>query len=197
MAVFVPPDPVHVEVDVAPAIARWRPFVHWLLAVPHVFVLYALQVVQGALTFAAFFTVLFTKRIPDSIFDIIVMTRRYEWRVVSYVACLRESYPPFELTPAAADPGTDPARLAIDRPGELNRFLPLVKWLLVLPHAIVLGFLGFAAAIAVLVGYVAVIATGRFPEGIAAFVVGVYRWNARVLAYAGLLTDRYPPFSLD
>ncbi len=80
---------------------------------------------------------------------------------------------------------------------DLNRWLPLVKWFLAIPHYIALAFLGAAAVVAVAVAWFAVLLTGRYPRGIFAFVEGVLRWGLRVEAYALLLvTDRYPPFSL-
>jgi hypothetical protein len=83
-------------------------------------------------------------------------------------------------------------------PNDLNRWLPLVKWLLAIPHYIVLLLLGVAALVSVLVAWFAILFTGRYPEGMFKFVVGVLRWGSRVEGYALLLvTDRYPPFSLD
>jgi hypothetical protein len=84
-----------------------------------------------------------------------------------------------------------------DAPNELNRWLPLVKWFLAIPHFIVLFFLDIAAVVVVVVAWFAILFTGRYPEGMFNFVVGVMRWSLRVTAYAFLLvTDRYPPFSL-
>jgi hypothetical protein len=80
---------------------------------------------------------------------------------------------------------------------ELNRWLPLVKWLLAIPHYVVLFFLGIAAVVAVIFAWFAILFTGRYPRSIFAFVEGVLRWGLRVDAYAFLLvTDRYPPFRL-
>src|SRR5712691_487785 len=87
--------PVRVDLRAPNKVANWRPLVHWLLVIPHLLIVYGLRVLRYALTIIAFFTVLFTKQIPDSIFNVIVMTRRYTWRAVSYGAWLRESYPPF------------------------------------------------------------------------------------------------------
>jgi hypothetical protein len=85
-----------------------------------------------------------------------------------------------------------------DVPAELNRFLPLVKWLLAIPHYIVLFFLDIGALVVVIVAWFAILFTGRFPRGMFGFVEGVIRWHNRVLAYAYLLvTDRYPPFRLE
>ncbi len=79
----------------------------------------------------------------------------------------------------------------------LNRWLPLVKWLLAIPHYIVLGFLGVAAFFVILIAWFAILFTGRYPRSMFDFVVGVLRWGLRVSAYAFLLTtDEYPPFRL-
>ena len=82
-------------------------------------------------------------------------------------------------------------------PQDLNRWLPLVKWFLAIPHYIVLIFLYIAAVVVVVISWLAILFTGRYPRGLFDFVEGVIRWHNRVLGYAFLLvTDRYPPFSL-
>jgi hypothetical protein len=110
---------------------------------------------------------------------------------------MRNEYPPFDFEVVAADNGLDVARLDVTPPAELNRWLPLVKWLLVIPHLFVLLFLLIGAFFAYVVAFFAVIFTGKWPEGIRKYVVGVSRWAYRVSAYFMLLTDEYPPFSLD
>lgn len=83
----------------------------WVLAIPHLFIAYALSVVRALLTLIAFFTVLCTRRIPRPLFDAIAMTFRYEWRTVSYALFLRADYPPFDFQPALSDDGADPHTL--------------------------------------------------------------------------------------
>ena len=84
-----------------------------------------------------------------------------------------------------------------DAQRDLNRWLPLVKWLLAVPHYIVLFFLWIAALVVVIVVWFAILFTGRYPRGLFDFVEGVIRWHNRVIAYAWVLaTDRYPPFRL-
>jgi hypothetical protein len=96
------------------------------------------------------------------------------------------------------DDGIDPAWLDIDYPQELNRWLVLVKWwLLAIPHYIVLTVLGIGAFVVAVVAFFAVLFTGKYPEGLRSFLIGVSRWSWRVSAYAGLLRDEYPPFSLE
>jgi hypothetical protein len=89
-----------------------------------------------------------------------------------------------------------PVQLEISYPSELNRWLPLVKWLLVIPHFIALFFVGIGAFFAVVVGFFDVLFTGRWPRGAFYYVAGTLRWTYRVLAYFHLMTDAYPPFSL-
>lgn len=189
--------PVTVELNAPLEVARWRPLVHWLLAIPQLLVSQALKSLGGVLALIALFTILFTKQIPRSMFDVIVMTQRYRWRVGSYFFFMRETYPPFEFDPAAEDNGNDPAVVAIEYPEELARFMPLVKWLLALPHYFVLVFLAIGAVFVWLFSFFAVLFTGRFPQGARDYLVGVKRWSTRVGAYVGLLRDEYPPFSLD
>jgi hypothetical protein len=90
-----------------------------------------------------------------------------------------------------------PVRLTAERQEEYSRFLPLVKWLLAIPHLIVLAFVFIGALVAGLIAFFAVLITGRFPRGLWDFVTGAHRWATRVGAYVCLLTDEYPPFSLE
>lgn len=187
----------NVQFNAGRRIARWRPLVQWLLAIPHLVVANALGTLRGFLTLISFVTVLFTERIPRPLFDAIAMTYRYEWRAFSYALGLHEDYPPFEFMPAADDDGHEPhATLTIAYPERLNRWKPLYKWFLAIPHYVVLVALAVASLVTVLWGVVAVVITGQYPERARAFLVGAYRYCLRVEAYVGLLTDEYPPFSL-
>jgi len=103
---------------------------------------------------------------------------------------------PGQLQPAGPPSPPYPVRLEFQRQAEYNRLLPLVKWLLAIPHYIVLSLLGVAAFFAVIGAFFAVLFTGRYPRGLFDFLVGVYRWSIRVTAYVYLMTDRYPPFTL-
>ena len=125
-------------------------------------------------------------------FDFNLLLARLEARIYTYLFLLRDEYPSVDEEQAV--------RLDIvypDAPNDLNRWLPLVKWFLAIPHYIVLAFLYIAAFVVVIVAWFAILFTGRYPRGMFDFVVGVQRWALRVAAYAFLLvTDRYPPFSL-
>jgi len=174
---------------------RWLWLVKWFLLIPHYIVLVFLWLAFVIVTVVAFFAILFTTRYPRSLFDFNVGVLRWSWRVnyYGYAALGTDRYPPFTL----ADVPDYPARLDVAYPERLNRWLPLVKWLLAIPHYIVLVVLGIAAFVAVVIAWFAILITGRYPRALFDFVVGVGQWGLRVGAYAFLLvTDRYPPFSL-
>lgn len=178
-------------------IARWRPLAQWLLAIPQLMVASALRTLRQILILISLFTILFTERIPQPVFEMIAMSYRYEWRAISYALFMHADYPPFDFEPSAADDGAEPhTTLSITYPERLDRWAPLYKWILAIPHYLVLVGLGLAAFAAFLGGFFAVLFTGEYPEGIRNFLVGVYRYALRVEAYAGLLTDTYPPFRL-
>jgi hypothetical protein len=189
--------PVQVELESPLEVARWRPLVHWLLAIPQLVVVYIVNSVLGLLAFIAWFAILFTGNIPKGLFDFMAMALRYQWRVMSYLYFMRESYPPFEFDALNLDPGTDPARLSVEYPERLSRGLIFIKWLLILPHFIALLFVGIAAFFVGIAAFFAVLFTGRWPQGMRTFLVGVVRWSTRVSAYFYLMTDVYPPFSLE
>jgi hypothetical protein len=178
-------------------IARWRPLAQWLLAIPQFMVANALSSLRSVLTLICFFTVLFTERIPRPIFNAIAMTYRYEWRAMSYALFLHDDYPPFDFDAVNEDDGVEPhTTLSVAYPERLNRWKPLYKWLLAVPHYLVLVALAVAAVFCFIVGFFAVLFTGEYPHGIRDFLVNVYRYGLRVQAYACLLTDQYPPFSV-
>ena len=105
--------------------------------------------------------------------------------------------PPPPPPPDAAGAGAPyPARFDAERQSEYNRFLPLIKWLIAFPHYLVLVLLGIGALFVHLIAFFAVIITGRYPRGLWDYMTGVARWASRVGAYVYLMTDRYPPFSL-
>jgi hypothetical protein len=168
----------------------------WLLAIPHIIVLYVLQLILGVLQLVAFFTILFTAKIPKGLFDFMAMVLRYSWRVSSYILFMRGKYPPFEFVPSELDPGTDPAMMSIEYPPKLSRLLIFVKWLLLIPHLIVLLLLSIGVLVVWLIAIFAVLITGKWPQSLRNFVVGVLRWSTRVNAYWFLMTDKYPPFRL-
>lgn len=189
--------PIRFDLPRPERIANWRPLVHWLLAIPQLIVAGVLQAVAGVIVFIGFFAVIFTRRWPASLLGFLAMTYRYSMRTTSYALFLREPYPPFEFDPTLDDRSGDPAAFDVDDPGEMHRFAPLYQWILAIPHHVILFFLFIAAYVVALIGFFAVLFTGRWPDSLARFMIGVGRWYIRVQAYTSFMTNRYPPFSLD
>ena len=146
----------------------------------------------GVVFLATVLMLVFRQKYPRWWFDWNVGVTRFGTRVSAYLALLRDEYPATDEEQAVhiAIPYPDATR-------DLNRWLPLIKWLLAVPHYILLCFLGIAACVCVIIAWFAILFTGRYPRALFNFVVGVLRWSLRVMAYAFLLTtDRYPPFSV-
>lgn len=146
----------------------------------------------SGLSVATALMLLFTLTYPRWWFDFVRELTRFSARVGAYAALLTDQYPSVVEEQAV--------HLEIDYPNvenDLNRWMPLVKWFLALPHYIVLAFLSVGAVFVVIFAWFAILFTGKYPEGLFNYVVGVFRWWLRVEAYAFLLvTDEYPPFSL-
>jgi hypothetical protein len=147
----------------------------------------------GGLLFAGpLLMILFREKYPRWWFDWNLMLQRFANRVHTYLALLSDTYPATDEEQWVHLEYPYP-----DAKQDLNRWLPLVKWFLAIPHYIVLFFLGIGAFFVTVVAWFAILFTGRYPRGMFDFVVGVYRWANRVTAYAfTLATDRYPPFRL-
>ncbi len=206
--------PVHVQARLDPGLSRWLWLVKWFLAIPHYLVLALLWLGFAVVSVVAFFAILFTGRYPRLLFDFNVGVLRWSWRVAYYTygALATDRYPPFSL---GAEPDY-PATLDIAYPEHLSRGLVLVKWwLLAIPHYLIVGFFvgggsyvayqtgetvynsgGLVGLMALFAG-VALLFTGQYPKGLFDFVLGMDRWALRVAAYAGLMTDTYPPFRFD
>jgi len=189
--------------------SRWLWLVKWFLLIPHYIVLLFLWLAFVIVTVIAFFAILITTRYPKALFDFNVGVLRWSWRVsyYGYSALATDRYPPFTLADVP------------DYPARLHRWLPLVKWLLAVPHSLIVGALvgtGYAVAsndmdnsrsftysgisvvgACVLVAAVAMLFTERYPAGLYDLVVGVNRWSYRLVVYIALMTDRYPPLRLD
>jgi hypothetical protein len=202
--------PLRLRGELDQTLSRWLWLVKWLLSVPHLVILLALNIARFASTVVAGFAVLFTGRYPRGIFDFNVGVMRWSWRVYFYAFGVlgTDKYPPFTL-----DSREDyPADLHIDYPERLSRGLVVVKWwLLAIPQYVIVaamtsGGIAFGRnsggtvpllGILVLVAALALAFTGRYPSGLFNFAMGINRWVYRVHTYASLMTDQYPPFRLD
>jgi Domain of unknown function (DUF4389) len=213
MASFDDSQPTRLRGDYDESVSRWLWLVKWLLLIPHFIVLFFLYIARFVVTVIAFFAILFTGRYPRSLFDFSVGVLRWSWRVRFYGYCAlgTDKYPPFTLR------STDyPADFDVDYPERLSRGLVLVKWwLLAIPHYLVLAAMvagavhAYARAehvgptgislfgILVVIVFVALLFTGRYPRGVFDLLLGINRWIYRVRAYASLMRDEYPPFRLD
>ncbi len=144
----------------------------------------------GVLVFAPLLMILFRQKYPRWWFDWNVNLARFTNRVMAYLLLLRDEYPSTDEEQAVHIEISYP-----DAQRDLNRWLPLVKWFLAIPHYILLIFLWIAVIVVVVVAWFVILFTGRYPRGVFDFVVGTMRWTLRVEAYAFFLTtDRYPPF---
>jgi hypothetical protein len=185
--------------------------VKWILLVPHILVLTVLWTAFVLSSVAAGVGILFTQRYPRRLFDFNVGVMRWTWRVghYGYLSLSTDHYPPFTLQPAPY-----PATFDVAYPPRLSRWLVLVKWLLAVPHLLVVGILvgtTFGAAnrpsapwaTGGLIGLLVLIAAlhlallRRYPNGLFDLLIGLNRWLFRVVSYVALMTDVYPPFRLD
>lgn len=214
---YSPHYPVHVDARLDTKLSRGLWLVKWLLAVPHYVLLVFLWLAFVVTSVIAFFAILLTGRYPRRIFDFNVGVLRWNWRVAYYAygALATDRYPPFSLK----DDPDYPAHLEVEYPKQLSRGLVLVKWwLLALPHYLIVGvfvsggiYLARAAddnvgrgpqsggliGLLVLVAAVTLLFTGTYPRQLYDLILGLNRWVLRIAAYAGLMTDQYPPFRLD
>ena len=203
--------PVRIEGELEPNLSRWLWLVKWLLLIPHFIALIGLLIAFVVVTIIAFFAILFTERYPRGLFDFNVGVLRWGWRVAwyGYGGLATDRYPPFTIADVDY-----PARLNVQYPERLSRGLVLVKWwLLAIPHYLVLAFFigpgwwwsehyaragygpGLIGLLVLFTGVV-LLFRGFYPRSLYRLIFGMDSWVARVIAYAALMRDEYPPFRL-
>jgi hypothetical protein len=219
MTITIAPEtsPLHLAGELDPHLSRWLWSVKMFLAIPHFVVLAVLGAAFLVSTLIAGVSILITGRYPRALFEFNSGVLRWNWRVGFYVwaALGTDKYPPFTLARTS-----DSARIDVEYPERLSRGLVLVKWLLAVPHLIIVGLVladiliypwstsGAGASVQPAGGYsilnllvviagVFLLITGTYPRSLFAFVMGINRWLFRVLIYVALMTDVYPPFRLD
>lgn len=172
---------------------RFLPLVKWLLALPHYVVLFFLGIGALFAMLIAFFAVLITGRYPEGLWTYVTGVHRWAMRVTGYVFLLTDEYPPFSLD----DDPSYPIRVEWDYPEHVNRWRPLIQWLLVFPYAIVAGILFYLAEIVALIGIIVILFTKNLPEGMFKLILNPMQWQVRANSYAGWVVTKYPPFEWD
>jgi len=166
--------------------------------IPHAIVLGILGMISSIIYFLAFWIILFTGNFPKGMFEFVEGVMRWGCRFGAYFALMTDVYPPFSMKEIESHP----VKFSVEYPETLSRGTLLLKVILGsiyvgIPHGIVLGLLSTLAEILVFLSWWTILFTGKMPEGFFNLIVGCMRWNARVSAYMGLMTDVYPPFSMD
>jgi len=198
--------PIHLEVERPASQSRLTnfplgigSFIRMILLIPHLIILYFLQIVASIIYFIATFAILFTGRYPRGMFTFYVGYTRWSSNIYGYLVSVYDKYPAFSMDEQAGYP----LSFSAEYPEQLNRLLNfpvlglIIKMILLIPHLIILYFLILVAFIVLFIAQFAILFTGSFPEGMHKFMIGVGRWSLRVNAYAYALTDQYPPFSLN
>ncbi len=186
--------PLNGEVICPERLARWRPLLNWILIIPASVWLAVLGFGAALVSLVAWFTIVFTGRLPDSLGNYLVAVLRYQWRVVTYLYGLTDCYPGFGVAAGYVDPGDYPAVLYSARPISRRRATVAFRAILVIPQLVVLFFVNLAAFVVLIIGWFAVVLAGRWPQGLRSFLIGWMRWTFRVNSYWFLIIDDYPPF---
>ena len=184
------PYPVQYSVEYPESSSRLKALFRFILIIPIAVIYFLVSGINVSLFPALVLMLLFRKKYPRWWFDVNLEVERFNTRCGAYLSLLRDEYPSTDAEQAV--------RLDIEYPdaeNDLNRWLPLIKWLLAIPHWIIIWILSYVWVIVVVISWIAIIITGKHPRPLFDFLVGYGRWVYRTLAYTFLLTtDRYPPF---
>jgi hypothetical protein len=186
--------PIGVEVDPAAPQSRLTVFFRYFMLIPHAIILTFVLAAVYVVTVLAWFAILFTGKYPAGLLSFTINAWHWSTRYTGYSWLLTGKYPPF----AMGEDSAYPIRLLAEGQVEgRNRVTVFFRYIMLIPHVIVLYLLSIAAAVVLFISWVAALFTGSVPAGMHNFLTGVLRWQTRVGAYALLLTDQYPPFSLN
>jgi len=189
---------IDVALDAPLEIANWRPLVQWLLGIPHLFLAGVLGRVGQVVAVISWFAIVFTGRLPEGLANFQCLVIRYQTRAYTYAFWLYADYPLFDFTMTPPDPGGSPVRVDLaTRLEDRNRLTVGLRILWLIPIALFLVVVSVAAVVVAILGFFAVLFTGRWPDGMRRFLIRRTRLSVRVGAYASLLIDDYPPFSLN
>lgn len=181
--------PVQLSIEYPESSNRLTAFFRLILAIPIVVLSVGVASAQMFMALAVGLMILFRCRYPRWWFDFNLKVLRFDTRVNAYVGLMQDAYPSTDEDQSV--------HLDVEYPQNLNRWMPLVKWLLAIPHYIVLYVLSIVSLVLMIIAWFAILFTGRYPRALFDFNLGVTRWNVRLTAYMfTLMTDRYPPFRL-
>jgi Domain of unknown function (DUF4389) len=190
--------PASIEVRTPDELARWRPFVQWILTIPHLIIAGALGYVAGAVAIIAWFVILFTGKLPDGIANLQMMIIRYTARAYVYAGYLHDEYPPFDFTLAANEPGGTPVDIEFEPAlADRNRLTVGLRFIWIIPAALFAFVIWIVGVFVWMIAALAVLFTGRWPTGLLDWAGKCLRVWLRLEMYGSLLTDEYPPFNTD
>lgn len=190
--------PATFDFNAPPKIDRWRVIGNSILSIPHLVVLSVLGATDSVVTIFSWIAIVFTGRLPEGLANFNCMMIRHTIRVATFTSFLRNSYPPFDFDATVTDDGGDPEVLVSFHPQleDRSRASVFFRIILLIPVAVMSVVWSFVVGIVGFIGAFAVLIMGRRPTGMLNVIVGVNRYHVRTLAYANLLTDRYPPLEL-
>ena len=184
--------PVNLKIDYSETSIKLTALIRLVLVIPIIIVIALISSYAETLSLAVALMILFREKYPKWWFDLNLALTNFWLRIAAYGLLMRDEYPSTD----------DDQSIQVDIPypdvkKDLNRWMPLFKWILVIPHLIVLLLIFIAVVVCSVFAWFAILFTGRYPKGIFDFVEGFLRWSLRVNAYVFLLTtDEYPPFRL-
>ncbi|MEP7367710.1 MAG: DUF4389 domain-containing protein [Acidobacteriota bacterium] len=191
---MAPAYPFALEVDDPAPQSRLTVFFRILMVIPHAIVISLLFLVVEVITLVAWLVILITGKYPDGMMGFVLNTLHWVARYTGYAWLLTGKYPPFALGPDDSYP------VRLSGSGQVdgrNRVTVFFRMLMIIPHIIVFYFLNLALSVVLLISWFAALFTGMVPAGLHTFLAGGLRWQTRIGAYMLLLTDQYPPFSLN